>query len=139
MPRFTPPYDLFFAPSIAQAGGPGIADRADRPPGGGWYVHLASNRSGPSSASVLRSFGVQSQPVDNDGRPRNRNTELRIETSIYIRNPFFFSTGAFASARTAAVFSYVVEEFDERFRFLRTIMLPGTLTVVQQDFWWFGG
>src|SRR5947199_8108273 len=121
MAEFRPPYELFFNPPIAQSGSPGITDRPDSPPGGGWFVHLASNSSGPSSASVLRSFGVQLQPVDDRGRLLTRPSQLSLVTSINVRNPLFFSTGVFASARTAAVFRFFVEEFDASFNFVRGV------------------
>ncbi len=139
MPVFTPPYPLFFAPTIALSGGPGITDRPDFPPGGSWFLHLSSNPTAPSSAFALRSFGVQSQPVDNLGRLWTRNTQLLITTSINIRNPLFFSSGIFASSRTAAAFSYFVEEFDARFRFVRAVTMPGEIVVVRQDVPWFSG
>jgi len=141
MPRFTPPYPFFFNPGIAQSGAPTIADRRDSPPGGSWFVHLRSNSSAPSSASALRAFGVQSQPVDDSNRGRlwTRNTRLSITTSINIRVPFFFSSGVFAGARTAAAFRYVVEEFDASFRFVRAVTMPGEIVVVREDFWWFNG
>ena len=141
MPRFSPPYPLFFNPGIAQSGAPSIADRPDFPPGGSWFLHLQSNSSAPSSASALRSFGVQSQPVDdvNRGRLWTRSTQLSITTSINIRVPFFFSSGVFASARTSAVFRYFVEEFDSSFNFVRAVTMPGEIVVVRQDFWWFSG
>ena len=90
---------------------------------------------------ALRSFGVESQPVDDANRRRlwTRDTRLTIRASINIRNPFFFSSGVFASARTAAVFSFFVEEFDTSFRFVRAVTMPGTIVVVRQDFWWFSG
>ena len=140
MPRFTAPYPLFFNPSVAQSGTPGIADRPDFPPGGSWFLHLNSNPSAPSSAMALRSFGVQSQPIDDSrGRLWTRSTQLFITTSINIRVPFFFSSGTFATARTAAAFSYFVEEFDASFRFVRAVTMPGEIVVVRQDFWWFSG
>jgi hypothetical protein len=140
MPFFTPPY-LFFRPGVAQSGAPGIADRPDFPPGGSWFLNLRSNSSAPSSAAALRSFGVLSQPVDdaNRGRLWTRNTQLFITTSINIRVPFFFSSGVFASARTAAVFNYFVEEFDASFRFVRAVTAPGEIVVVRQDVPWFSG
>jgi len=141
MPHFTAPYPFFFNPAIAQMGAPGIADRGDSPPGGSWFLHLRSSSAGPSSATALRSFGVQSQPVDDGRRGRlwTRPTRLSITTSINIRNPLFFTTGVLATARTAALFNYFVEEFDASFRFVRALTMPGEVLVVRQDFWWFGG
>jgi hypothetical protein len=140
MPHFAPPYPLFFSPTIAQTGGPGIADRPGFPPGGSWFLHLASNSSAPSSASALRSFGVQSQPIDDrTGRLWTRSTRLFITTSINIRVPFFFTSGGFATARTAAFFRYFIEEFDASFRFVRGFTMPGEIVVVRQDFFWFSG
>ena len=139
MPHFTPPYPLFFNPAIAQFGSPGITDHPDFPPGGSWFIHLNSNASVPSSASVLRSFGVQSQPVDDRGRLLTRPSQLSITTSINIRSPFFLTSGVFASARTSAAFRYFIEEFDASFNFVRGVSMPGEIVVVRQDSWWFSG
>jgi hypothetical protein len=141
VPNFTPPYPLFFNPDIAQSGAPSIADRPDLTTRASWFVHLRSNSSAPSSALALRSFGVQSQPVDDSNRGRlwTRNTQLFISTSINIRVPFFFSSGVFAGARTAAVFRYFIEEFDSSFRFVRAVTMPGELVVVREDTSWFSG
>ena len=140
MPEFRPPYAFLFIPPVAQSGSPGIADREDFPPRGGWFVHLNASASAPSSASVLRSFGAESQPMD-DVRRRllTRPSQLSVATSINVRNPFFFTTGVFASARTSAVFRFFVEEFDARHAFVRGVSIPGELVVVREDFWWLGG
>jgi hypothetical protein len=68
-----------------------------------------------------------------------RPTQLSITTSINIRVPFFFSSGSFATARTAAFFRYFIEEFDASFRFVRGFTMPGEIVVVRQDFFWFSG
>jgi hypothetical protein len=139
MPLSNPPYPLFFGPAIEQFAAPRVRDVAGPTPGGSWFLNLTSSSSQPSSAAALRSFGVQSQPVDSRGRLLTRPSRLSVSTSINITVPFFFTDGVFASARTAAFFRYFVEEFDASFRFVRAVEMPGEIVVVRQDFWWFNG
>jgi hypothetical protein len=129
---------LFYNPPVAQAGGPRVTE-SEGVSFGGWFVNLRSSDSQPSSANALRSFGVETRPVDNSGRLQRRPTQLFVSTSITIDTSFFYTTGVFATARTAAYFRYYVEEFDASFRYVRAVEMPGEIVVVRQDFWWFSG
>jgi hypothetical protein len=134
MTHFTPPYRLFFQPQIAQAGNPNVTEYPDLAHGAD-FLNIRSAPSQPSFATVLRSFGVEDTPVDN----RGQTSRLFVTTSINITVPFFWTSGVFATAKTAAYFRYYVEEFDSDFRYVRAVEMPYELVVVRQDFWWFSG
>jgi hypothetical protein len=135
---FTRPYPLTWDPPAAVAGGPTVINRGSNDRGTRDFF-LSSARNNPSQASLLTSFGVDA------GRPRNTGwgpvgdpCELSVQPQFDVLGTFFYSSGSFASARTAASIAVYVEEFDASGAFVGGID-GQNFTILDQNPWWLSG
>lgn len=125
------PFALSFQPAPSLLGSPVFADRTD-PTRCKLAFSLTSNPSGPSSAMVLRSIGLDL------GVPRDaRNLPLRTRSPLSVAprfdfDSFFFTRSVFGSALVSASLHTFIVEFDTAGRLTQSFEL-GQSTVLRDD------
>ena len=128
MPTFRPPYPFRWG-SIAQSGSPRVVDRS-RPDIGSLDFFLQSNSGNPSSAHLITSYGMDL------GTARAAREIFVVPTFDF--STFFYTSGIFAGALTAARMAVYVEEYDGSGSFQRAIDGP-SMTILREDpAWWSG-
>src|SRR6188472_1856647 len=135
--QFRYPYPFTWDPTPLQQGSPTINNRG-RNELGSRDFYLASNRTQPSSASIMSSFGMDlGFPSDNSGRPLSGPLRL-LASPTFDFEGWFYTGGVFASALTSAAVQMYLEESDSRGNFVRGIDGP-RFQILREEPSWFSG
>ena len=136
--QFRYPYPFTWDPTPLQQGSPTIVNRGRNEIGSRDFF-LSSNRTQPSSASIVSSFGMDlGIPRDDSGRPLSGGPLRLLATPTFDFTGFFYTGGVFASALTSAAVQMYLEEFDAHGNFMRGIDGP-RFQILREDPWWFTG
>lgn len=138
MPTFRRPYPFTFDPAAVTSGAPIVINRGVPSIATRDFV-LESNRSGPSSAELVTSFGADAGVAhDIWNMPGTAATQLSV-VATFDFDSVIFASGVFASARAVGWTNIFVEEFaSARGPFLRAWQSPDQV-IRRVDEWFFSG
>ncbi len=136
--QFRYPYPFTWDPTPLQQGSPTVINRG-RNELGSRDIWLSSNRTQPSSASTMSSFGMDlGVPTDDSGRPFTSGPLRLTASPEFDFEGYFYTGGVFASALTSAAIQMYLEESDARGNFVRGIDGP-RFQILREDPSWFSG